>query len=111
MKKMLFSFDVRLKDLLHLGDMAKTFSKLEALFKALDLWWYDLSNEDKSEQRRNNIRIGSVNVLLDDDGALHLDFCTRFSLKNEPLAVQYLEQIDELRGDEDNNGAYFEIKK
>jgi hypothetical protein len=109
--KDLFQFDVRLQDLLHLGDQAKDFSTLRTLFRLLDHWWYDDSDKDRSEERRKNIRIGSVHVFLDDEGSLHLDFNTRFSFANEPGAVQLLEKLGELHGDEDDITSFIKIQE
>jgi hypothetical protein len=109
--KNLFRFDVTLQELLHLGDLAKNFSRLRVLFSLLDHWWYDLSDKKRSEERRKNIRIGSVNVFLDDDGGLHLDFITRFGFKDEPGAVELLENLSKLNGDEDDVTSYIKIQE
>lgn len=35
------------------------------------------------EDREKNIRIGTVDVYITDEGNLHLDFATRFTVKRE----------------------------
>jgi hypothetical protein len=99
-------FDVRLKDLMNLEKQSENFSKLHLLFTLLDHYWYNIGDKSTRkgrkdrQERRNQIRIGSVSVFLDDDGALHLDFCTRFSFKNDPSVLEFLDQISNF---EDSN--------
>lgn len=88
--KEIFSFDVRLKDLMNLGEQAQTFGKLKALFAILKRSWYSLEDKAAEEERWNRIRIGSVEVFLDDSGALHMDFVTRYSFAQNSRAIELL---------------------
>lgn len=81
--KEIINFDVRLKDLMNLGEHAKGFGKLKALFLLLKTFWYRLDDKKEQVEREDRIRIGSVYVFLDDDGVLHMDFVTRFNFENK----------------------------
>lgn len=90
-KKDLFRFDVTLKDLLNLRERAKEFPRLAAVFFLLKTFWYKLSDQASEAERWNRVRVGSIEVFLDEDDHLHLDFITRFNWTN---AKSYLEALD-----------------
>lgn len=90
----IFAFDVTLKDLMNLGDRAKEVWKLQAIMEFLKRFWYKPSGDAiRDSHRWNDIRVGSVDVFLDDDKNLHLDFVTRFSLGSYPEIVELLEKL------------------
>lgn len=92
----LFSFDVTLKDLMNLGERAKEFKKLEAVLGLLQMFWYDLPDEalEEVEQNRwNNIRVGSIDVFLDEHKHLCMEFVTRFQFQNSPQILSWLEEL------------------
>ena len=90
-KKDLFRFDVTLKDLLNLRSCALDIPRLAAVFTLLKTFWYKLSDKASEAERWNRIRVGSIEVFLDEDDHLHLDFITRFNWTN---AKPYLEALD-----------------
>lgn len=47
-------------------------------------------------ERETNVRVGAVDVEIDKDGFLHLDFVTRFRL-NEEEREMFLEQLEQGR--------------
>lgn len=67
--------------------------KVQTLFDYLTNFWYTDKNGDLDKDRWENIRIGTCDVYLDDEDVLHLDFSTRFSLKNAstPLPQELFE--------------------
>lgn len=87
----LFSFDVRLKDLMNLGDMGKEFEKLGLMFEILKGFWYTLEDKVREQERWNSIRVGSMDVYLDEDKTLCMKFYTRFTFKNAPTVLRLLE--------------------
>jgi hypothetical protein len=90
----LFSFDVRLKDLMNLGERAKEVKKLDLIFMLLKGSWYTLKNDPNAEQERwDRIRVGSVDVYLDEGKNLHLDFVTRFHFENSPEILALLDEL------------------
>ena len=92
----LFSFDVTLKDLLNLGERAQEVEKLKAVFAFLQMFWYnDKGNEleDEEQDRWNNIRVGSMDVYLNEDKHLCMEFVTRFQFQSSPQIVQLLERL------------------
>lgn len=92
----LFSFDVTLKDLMNLGERAKEVKKLEAILLFLQMFWYDLPNdalEENELERWNNVRVGSINVFLDEHKHLCMEFVTRFQFQNNPQVISWLEGL------------------
>jgi hypothetical protein len=89
----LFGFDVRLKDLMNLGKYARQVPKLEVIFKFLESYWYTLEDKAAEEERWNNIRVGSVDVYLDKDQHLCMEFSTRFQFQNSPEVLKFLEKV------------------
>lgn len=92
----LFSFDVTLKDLMNLGERAKDVAKLEAVLIFLRMFWYDLKDDEMGEdehKRWNNIRVGSIDVYLDDDKHLCMEFSTRFQFQNHPQILNWFEGL------------------
>jgi hypothetical protein len=97
--KNIFRFDVTLKDLMNLGQRAKDFTELNAVFAGLHAFWYNLDDKEAQKERENRIRVGSVKVYLDDEYHLHIDFITRFNLENsKPFLdlLNYLRDKDEV---------------
>ena|SRR5258706_6342334 len=95
----LFSFDVTLKDLMNLGERAKEVKKLEATLALLQMFWYDLPNEaleEKEQERWNNIRVGSIDVFLDEHKHLCMEFVTRFQFQNSPQILNWLEGLKDV---------------
>lgn len=88
----IFTFDVTLKDLMNLGERAREVSKLDLIFRFLNAFWY-VQDKKGEEERWNSTRVGSVDVFMDEDKNLHLDFATRFSLKSYPEIVKILERL------------------
>lgn len=91
----LFSFDVTLQDLMNLGARAKDVVKLEAIFLLLRKFWYDLGDElsEEEQERWNRIRVGSIDVYLDDDQHLCFEFATRFTFTNNPQILAFLNKL------------------
>lgn len=92
----LFTFDVTLKDLMNLGERAEEVEKLKAIFTFLQMFWYDDTGnelEDEEDDRWNNIRVGSVDVYLNEDKHLCLEFYTRFQFQSSPQIVSLLERL------------------
>lgn len=93
--KKLFTFDVTLKELMNLEECSKRIKKLAGLFFFLKGFWYELDeNHEAVENKRwNNIRVGSVDVYLDEEKNLCLKFVTRFSFEQTPEPIKVLEHI------------------
>jgi hypothetical protein len=92
----LFSFDVTLKDLMNLGERAEEVEKLKIIFAFLKMFWYNDTGkelEEDSERRWNNIRVGSINVYLNEDKHLCMEFVTRFQFQSSPQIVSLLERL------------------
>lgn len=88
--KKLFSFDVTLEELSNL--LSHKYAKAQLVLEFLKNFWYvDQGGSDKSYL--NKVRVGSIDVFIDNDGHLHLDFITRFSLKNYPKCLKWLEDL------------------
>ena len=87
----LFRFDVRLKDLMNLGEMGEKSEKLGLIFEILRGFWYTLEDKVREQERWNRIRIGSVDVYLDEDKSLCMKFTTRFTFQNAPTVLHVLE--------------------
>lgn len=64
--------------------------KLDQLFSHLTNRWYIKNDGEIDKERWAHTRIGTCNVYLDDEGMLHLDFMTKFSLKDAPPLPQEL---------------------
>jgi hypothetical protein len=94
-KNQLFSFDVTLKDLMNLGRRAKEVPKLGAIFSLLKIFWYKLDDKERAKERWGRIRVGSVDLFIDDEDHLHMDFVTRFHFGN---ARAYLEAFKLIAG-------------
>jgi hypothetical protein len=92
--KKLFDFDVTLKDLDSLSQ--HPFDKVQVIMTFLKTFWFERSGGSNPEYW-DRVRVGTIQVFLDDDNHLHLDFHTRFSLTNYPKITEILE---ELRGPE-----------
>jgi hypothetical protein len=105
--KKLFTFDVTLKELMDLRSVAKEFHRLSAVFSLLKLFWYNLSDKKDQIRRWNRIRVGSVQVFLDDDNLLHLDFFTRFNLS---AYKPFLDALDLISVSEDDSNFPDELK-
>jgi hypothetical protein len=93
--KQLFSFDVRLQDLMNLEKYSQKVDKLSLIFDLLKGFWYTLKDKTAEQERWNNIRIGSVDVYLDETNSLHLDFTTRFSFNSSPEMLKFFEYISD----------------
>lgn len=89
----LFSFDVTLQDLMNLGDRAKSVKKLDLIFLFLKGFWYDLKDKVAEKERWNNVRVGSVDVYLNEDKHLCLQFVTRFQFQQSPQILEFLEKL------------------
>ena len=97
----LFGFDVTLKDLMNLGGRAKDVTKLDLIFKFLNGFWYSQADEKNNSERWNNVRIGSIDVSLNEQKNLCIDFTTRFQFQNSPEILEFLEKFkDEWKKDE-----------
>jgi len=92
----IFRFDVTLKELMNLGVRAKESKKLDLIFNLLQKFWYDLEDKHDQEERENRIRVGSVEVYLDEDSHLHIDFLTRFSFASNSKILQFLDLIKKI---------------
>ena len=100
----LFSFDVTLKDLMNLGERAKEFPKLQIIFEFLEHYWYDLKDIksepktifEQEKQRWNYVRVGSIDVYLDDQNQLCFEFKTRFQFSGNPTILEFFEKIKSL---------------
>lgn len=94
-KEELFTFDVTLKDLVNLGQRAKDVPQLDAIFLLLEKYWYSLpdSHPEEEEERWNRIRVGSIDVYLDDDKHLCMEFSTRFQFQNNPQVLAFLQKV------------------
>lgn len=99
--KQLFRFDVTLGELMNLYGRAKEVSKLGAVFSLLKMFWYNLKDKQENKERWNRIRVGSINVYLDDEDHLHLDFITRFHLGNSQPFLNALDLIAESDWDQE----------
>lgn len=82
---------------MNLGHRAKDVKKLDVVFDALHAYWYNLKDKKAQEERENRIRVGSVEVYLDDEYHLHIDFITRFHLENSKPFLKLLNHL----GDKD----------
>lgn len=91
-----FFIDVTLKDLMNLGKRAAEVKQLDFIFNLLQNYWYNLEDKKEQEERENRIRVGSIWVYLDDDGALHLDFVTRFGFKDKDKVGQFLSLLKKM---------------
>lgn len=60
---------------------------IETLLHLLREFWCN------NPERQDEVRIGTINVYLDKDDALHLDFSTRFSFENCPKIKDLLGQM------------------
>lgn len=89
----LFRFDVRLKDLMNLGEQTKEVTKLDLIFTLLKGFWYNLKDKKAEEERWNNIRVGSIEVYLDEHKHLCFEFVTRFQFQNSPEILELLEKL------------------
>lgn len=92
----LFSFDVTLKDLMNLGERAKDVKKLELVLGFLQMFWYNDSGnelEDEEQHRWNNIRVGSIDVYLNKDKNLCMEFVTRFQFQSSPQILNWFEEL------------------
>lgn len=87
----LFNFDVTLKDLMNLGERAQKVEKLKMLFVMLEKIWYP--NKEDQQHRWNDIRIGSVDVYVDKDNQINMNFTTRFDIGDSPEAMKVLEHF------------------
>lgn len=82
---------------MNLGDRAKEVWKLQAIMEFLKRFWYKPSGDAiRDFHRWNDIRVGSVDVFLDDDKNLHLDFVTRFNFAAIPEMLEILDQLKSL---------------
>lgn len=81
--KKIFDFDFTLS---HLMDLSLSpMKKVQTLFDYLTNFWYTDKDGQLDKERWENVRIGTCEVYLDEDEVLHLDFATRFNLKNASL--------------------------
>lgn len=88
--KKLFSFDVRLNDLESLNNAG--FKKTATLLEFLKAFWFRGAGGSDPDYL-DKVRVGTVGVFLDDEEHLHLDFVTRFSLRNYPEILKELEAL------------------
>jgi hypothetical protein len=86
----LFSFDVTLEMLESLR--INKFDKVEFVLDFLKKFWMERSGGNDPEYW-NRVRVGSVDVYLDDGNQLHLDFVTRFHLDNYPEIIELLKKV------------------
>lgn len=89
----LFTFDVSLKDLMNLGERAKEVENLDLIFRTLHHFWYNLKDKNQQKRREETTRVGSVDVFLDEDKNLHIDFVTRFSFASLPTMLEVLQKL------------------
>lgn len=82
-----------MKDLLNLEEYSKEFPKLDLIFRLLSRFWYTLEDKSHEEERWDKIRVGSMEVYLDQDKHLCMKFITRFSFENYPEILEFLEQV------------------
>lgn len=88
--KKIFSCDVSIKELMSLYTSKS--SKLKDVLYFLEEYLIG-SDEDPSKSDRDKsigTNVGSINVFLDDDGKLHLDFVTKFDLVSKDN-IRFLE--------------------
>lgn len=88
--KKIFNFDVPLKALE--GFKENKSNKVKFILDFLKSFWFD-HNGGSSLEYWDRVRVGSVEVYLDDENHLHLDFITRFSLGNYPELIEVLEKL------------------
>lgn len=88
--KKLFEFDVTLKDLDSLSQ--HSFDKVQIIMIFLNTFWFEHLG-GSSPEYWDRVKIGTMQVFLDDDNHLHLDFATRFSLTNYPKIIEILEEL------------------
>jgi hypothetical protein len=88
--KKIFSFDVTLNDLESLKN--NEFIKVEVLMEFLHTFWFKGAG-DSDPDYLSKVRIGTMDVFLDDNNNLHLDFVTRFSLTNYPRALDLMDLL------------------
>lgn len=86
----LFSFDVRLKDLESLRGNRSI--EVQSIMDFLKAFWFEGQGGSDPEYW-DKVRVGSVDVYLDDDNHLHLDFITRFHLGNYPDVLTLLNTL------------------
>lgn len=89
----LFSFDVTLEMLDGLRD--NKFEKVQFIMDFLKEFWFVRMGGSDPEYW-NKVRVGSVDVYLDDSNQIHLDFTTRFHLNNSPEIVEILKQVKDV---------------
>ena len=89
----LFRFDVTLKDLMNLGERAKNFPKLGMIFEFLKGFWYTLKDKEAEQERWANVRVGSIEVYLDEHKHLCMEFATRFQFRNSPEILEFFEKF------------------
>lgn len=78
--KTIFDFDFTLG---HMMDLSlHPYRKVQTLLTYLAKFWYTDKSGEIDKERWENVRIGNCKVYLDDGHHLHLDFQTRFNLKN-----------------------------
>jgi len=88
----LFSFDVTLKELESLrGNKA---DKVQLIMDFLKSFWMK-GNGGNDPEYWDRVRVGSVDVYLDEQDHLHLDFVTRFHLGNYPQILEALSALKE----------------
>lgn len=86
----LFSFDVTLEMLDSLrGNQS---DKVKFIMDFIKLFWFEKQGVSDPEYW-NRVRVGSVDVYLDDGAQLHLDFVTRFHLENYPEIMAILKGL------------------
>jgi hypothetical protein len=88
----LFSFDVRLKDLESLR--GNNSIKVRMIMDFLETFWFE-GQGGLDPEYWDRVRIGSVDVYLDDQNHLHLDFVTRFHLGNYPEIIKVLKLFND----------------
>ena len=88
--KKLFSFDVCLKHLE--GLRGNKSSKVKMVMDILKYFWFEGQGGSDPEYW-DRVRVGAVDVYLDDENHLHLDFVTRFHLENEPELLRLLQKL------------------
>lgn len=90
--KKLFYFDVTLKELESLrGNKSE---KVQTILDFLKVFWFEGSGGSDPEYW-DRVRVGTVNVYLDDSDQVHLDFVTRFHLGNYPKIKEMLSKLSE----------------
>lgn len=46
-----------------------------------------------NKERESNVRLGTIDVFIDEQGNLHLDFISRFSLEKYPELIEHLRSV------------------